>query len=101
MFVITLSDILGLAILAVILVGCIAYWLYSKRDVAKYEREYHAPKTAKAPAKTDNVAERLEALKKSDPVLYKKARRKLLAGYILIFGAFITLCLFLAWFQKR
>ena len=101
MFVITLSDILGLAILAVILVGCTAYWLYSKRDVAKYEREYHAPKTAKAPAKTDNVAERLEALKKSDPALYKKARRKLLAGYILIFGAFIALCLFLAWLQKR
>ena len=101
MFVITLSDILGIAILAVILVGCTAYWLYSKRDVAKYEREYHAPKTAKAPAKTDNVAERLEALKKSDPVLYKKARRKLLAGYILIFGAFIALCLFFAWFLKR
>lgn len=101
MFVITLSDILGIAILAVVLVGCTAYWLYSKRDVVKYEREYHAPKTAKAPAKTDNVAERLEALKKSDPVLYKKTRRKLLAGYILIFGAFIALCLFLAWFQKR
>ena len=102
MFVITLSDIIGLVIFAVILVVCTIYWVVSKNTVAKYDREYHAPKTDKPASKspTDELNERLAKLRTSNPELYRKIRRKQISSYLLVAVIVIGICLFAAWIKK-
>lgn len=116
MFVITLSDILGIAILAVILVGCIIYFVHESFVNARYLRGYHKPskreQALQAQKEKEEAERKREAelkarqdswarLKKSDPKLYKKQKAKLYLGYMLIFAAFIGLCMLVAWIKKR